>query len=159
MNQGKSALNTFCKPMSCKCTNPRSVCFSSHGAALHALYCPALRGTLRPETGALLRILPRSQHSSRVSLFIFASQRVQGTCSVFLLFHATHCGPVVFFPLLHVVRTCTPGLQSHPIAEPLVRLRPTRACFSVSLSPTGARCPFLSHILAQQHIVWLRLIG
>jgi hypothetical protein len=42
MNQGKSALNTFCKPMSCKCTNPRSVCFSSHGAALHCTHCTAL---------------------------------------------------------------------------------------------------------------------
>lgn len=54
-------------------------------------------------------------------------------CSDFLLFDATHCGPLVFFHFLHVVRTCTPRLQSHPIAEPLVRQDPPRA-FSPSIS-------------------------
>jgi hypothetical protein len=72
-----------------------------------------------------------AQHSSRIRFYI-APRCGQGTCSIFLLFDATHCGPSVFFLLLHVVRTCTPGLQSHPIAEPLVRPRPTRA-FSPSV--------------------------
>jgi hypothetical protein len=70
----------------------------------------------------------------------------------------TLCGPIVFSQLLHVVRTCTPGLQSYPIAEPLVPRRPTRA-FSSSLYCAPVHVVRSCPTLVQQHRVWLRLIG
>jgi hypothetical protein len=78
--------------------------------------------------------------------------------SDFLLFDATYYGPFVFFYPLHVVRICTPGLQSHPIAEPLVLRIPRAPFLHLSLSHAGARCPFLSYV-SLQHNVWLRLIS
>ena len=134
MQQGKSALNTFANPCSANAQTLKIVGCSKH-CTLVINWRPS------PHSSHA-----HTQHSSRNRSYI-ASQRGQRSCSVFLLFDATHCGPLVFFHLLHVVRTCTPKLQSHPIAARLVSLRPTRVFFSVPPSPTGARCPFLSHVL------------
>lgn len=115
MNPGKSALKAFAGPW------------------------PASAAIVRfPSTA------PSSHYLARFSAF-FHSPAFLARCLLYcittrpghlidfffcLMLHTV--GPLFLSQPLHVVRTCTPGLQSHPIAEPLVPRRPTRV-FSPSL--------------------------
>jgi len=112
MNPGKSALKAFAGPW------PVS-------AAI-------VRFPSTAPSGALLRILPQPSIPRALPLILHHNAARALDCFFFCLMLHT-VGPLFLSQPLHVVRTCTPGLQSHPIAEPLVPRRPTRA-FSPSLN-------------------------
>lgn len=141
MNQGKSALNTLTSP------------------------CPAraqtlIRSLLDATTHCSHKLAPFSAFFHQINICpAFAlilhhnTASAHAFCSFLsLLLHTV--GPL--FSPTAVVRTCTPALQSHPIAEPLVPRRASSLPLAIA-----HRCTlsvFVTH-LVQQHSVWLRLIG
>jgi hypothetical protein len=112
MNSGKSALNTSANP----CLARAQTLHRSLLQALHTLshklvpFSAFFHKTNIPPALALIL-----HHNAASALVRF-----------FAVFTATHCGSAAFLQTA-VVRSCTPSLQSHPIAEPLVSRRPTRA--------------------------------
>jgi hypothetical protein len=113
MNSGKSALNASANPCLARAQ-------TLHRSLFQALHTLAINW--RPPT-----------HSSRKTTFLLhlllycITTRPAHPLVFFspcLLLH--HCGSAILLQTA-VVRSCTPSLQSHPIAEPLVPQHPTRA--------------------------------
>jgi hypothetical protein len=141
---------------------------------LQALHCTALHCTAPSPSSHNLAPFSAffySPNIPRAVVLILHHNTASASALFSFLFIATHTHAhtythtpraPLFFSLsrLYVVCSCTPGLQSHPIAEPLVRLRPTRA-FSSSLHCPSVHvvCFFFVTRFVQQRNAWLRLIG